>query len=82
MYAHRKRYRGEARCRRGGLEHADDAAALGAHALEGTKGTLGKGTKAWHTRPTQVATQMVDSYPCLETDTNASTPAYDDSGHA
>ena len=38
--------------------------------------------KDWHTCPTQVATQTVYSYPCLETDTNASTPAYDHSGPA
>ena len=38
--------------------------------------------KDWHTCPTQVATQMVYSYPCLETDTNASTPADDHSGPA
>ena len=36
----------------------------------------------FYTCPTQVATQMVDAYPCLETDTNARTPAYDDSSPA
>ena len=37
-----------------------------------------EGTKVW----AQVATQMIYSYTCLETDTNANTPAYDHSGTA
>ena len=36
----------------------------------------------WHTCPTQVAAQIIFSYPCSETGTKASAPAYDDSGPA
>ena len=68
-----------------------------AWSLEGTKRTMGRGTmerqslKAemvlkgfndWHACPTQVATQLVYAYLCLETDTDASTPANDHSGPA
>ena len=38
--------------------------------------------KDWHTCPTQVATQVVYSYICFETDTDAIIPAYDDSSPA
>ena len=38
--------------------------------------------KDWYTCPTEVATQTIHSYPCMETGTNASTPAYEHSGPA